>query len=92
MELTVGQTIVKQRAQLEGQDVLLRGLRGCRVFLLGSMAALRLLDVQDCTLCSGPVTGATFVDGAPRQFSWDAGHNLPKLRSCLEACTSEAQH
>lgn len=66
-ELTVGQTIVRQRAQLEGQDVLLRGLRGCKVFLLGSMAALRQLDVQDCTVCSGPVTGATFVDGTPLQ-------------------------
>jgi hypothetical protein len=59
-----GCVLVATGQQLTGQAFVLHDLQDCQVFLLGSMRALRLQGLVGCAVFSGPVVGATFVDGA----------------------------
>ncbi|GLC37055.1 hypothetical protein PLESTB_001396500 [Pleodorina starrii] len=45
-----------------GGDFVLLGLTRCRVVLLGRLRALRISGLRSCSVVSGPVTGACFVD------------------------------
>ncbi|GIL47874.1 hypothetical protein Vafri_4507 [Volvox africanus] len=45
-----------------GGDFVLLNLTRCRVVLLGRLRALRIAGLRNCTVVSGPVTGACFVD------------------------------
>ena len=67
-----GQTLVMQHQELQGRDITLANMRDCRIFLLGSPAALRLRNLHSCQLASGPVSGPSFLDG-----------ELCKLHLCL---------
>ena len=61
-----GQVVVRQGAELDGQDFVLVDLEDCTVYLLGHMPALRMIDLRNTRVFSGPVTGACFVDHAVR--------------------------
>ncbi|NXU88841.1 TBCC protein, partial [Xiphorhynchus elegans] len=50
-------------AELRQRDVLLAGLRRCRVRLRGNPNTLRVRDCRDCTLLCGPVSTSALVDG-----------------------------
>ena len=50
--------------QLEGRDITLSDMHACQIFLLGSPAALRLKNLHACQLVSGPVSGASFLEGS----------------------------
>lgn len=59
------QVIVMTADQLgAAADFVLLDLEGCTVYLLGQLAALRMLRLRACRVFTGPVTGATFVDDA----------------------------
>ncbi|NWR90222.1 TBCC protein, partial [Furnarius figulus] len=50
-------------AELRQRDVLLAGLRRCRVRLRGNPNTLRVRDCRGCTLLCGPVSTSVLVDG-----------------------------
>ncbi|XP_075563932.1 tubulin-specific chaperone C [Pelecanus crispus] len=50
-------------AELLQRDVVLSGLRGCRVRLRGNANTLRVRDCRGCTLLCGPVSTSVLVDG-----------------------------
>lgn len=50
-------------AELLQRDVLLSGLRGCRVRLRGNANTLRVRDCRGCTVLCGPVSTSVLVDG-----------------------------
>ncbi|XP_054025148.1 tubulin-specific chaperone C [Dryobates pubescens] len=56
-ELELGSLELLQR------DVVLSGLRGCRVRLRGNANTLRVRDCQGCTVLCGPVSTSVLVDG-----------------------------
>jgi hypothetical protein len=58
-----GQLLVPSAQQLAGQGFVLHNLSDCDVFLLGQLSALRLQHLRNCRVYTGPVVGATFVDG-----------------------------
>ncbi|NXA35441.1 TBCC protein, partial [Eudromia elegans] len=51
------------RAELLQRDVVLSGLRGCRVRLRGSANTLRVRDCHGCTVLCGPLSTSALVDG-----------------------------
>ncbi|KAK9840168.1 hypothetical protein WJX74_004595 [Apatococcus lobatus] len=53
--------ILRGPPELEGRDVLLQDLTGCTLRLHGAMASLRIDRVERCTIHTGPVQGAAFV-------------------------------
>jgi hypothetical protein len=57
-------TIQINAQQLEGSDFVLANLEHCRVHLIGRMPALRIQGLSHCSVTAGPVTGATFINGA----------------------------
>lgn len=60
----VGETIVRRADELQGGELLLAELRGCTIFVLGTVDALWMYDLLDCRVLGGPIRGATFIDGA----------------------------
>ena len=58
-----GADVVRTAEQLAGGDFVLHGLTDCRVWLPGSVAALRLAGLRRCAVLAGPVAGAVFADG-----------------------------
>ncbi|KAM6085792.1 tubulin-specific chaperone C [Theristicus caerulescens] len=50
-------------AELLQRDVVLCGLRGCRVRLRGNANTLRVRDCRGCTVLCGPVSTSALVDG-----------------------------
>ncbi|NXX76147.1 TBCC protein, partial [Urocolius indicus] len=50
-------------AELLQRDVVLCGLRGCRVRLRGNANTLRVRDCRGCTVLCGPVSTSVTVDG-----------------------------
>ncbi|KAJ7407054.1 tubulin folding cofactor C [Willisornis vidua] len=50
-------------AELRQRDVLLAGLRGCRVRLRGNPNTLRVRDCRGCSVLCGPVSTSVLVDG-----------------------------
>ncbi|KAM9609355.1 tubulin-specific chaperone C [Morphnus guianensis] len=50
-------------AELLQRDVVLAGLRGCRVRLRGNANTLRVRDCRGCTVLCGPVSTSVLVDG-----------------------------
>ncbi|XP_068021191.1 tubulin-specific chaperone C [Melanerpes formicivorus] len=56
-ELELGSLELLQR------DVVLSGLRGCRVRLRGNANTLRVRDCRGCTVLCGPVSTSVLVDG-----------------------------
>lgn len=42
---------------------MLSDLSDCNVWLLGGLSALRMTNLLRCNVYSGPVAGATFVEG-----------------------------
>ncbi len=46
----------------QASDYVVMNCQRCVVFLSGQLGALRLLQLQDCTVVAGPVTGASFMD------------------------------
>jgi hypothetical protein len=56
------QVVVRSAAQLAGRDCVVAHCTNCRVYLMGCVGALRLMGLRSCTVVTGPVTGATFVD------------------------------
>ncbi|XP_025902018.1 tubulin-specific chaperone C [Nothoprocta perdicaria] len=51
------------RAELRQRDVVLSGLRECRVRLRGSANTLRVRDCRGCTVLCGPLATSALVDG-----------------------------
>ena len=60
----VGQTIVHRCSTAGTEDCTLSDLECCTVYLLGPLAALFIHRLRGCRLYSGPVAGASFVEGA----------------------------
>ena len=58
-----GQTHVLHDEELGGGDFSLSDLSDCTVWLLGRLSALRMARLSRCRVYSGPVAGATFVEG-----------------------------
>lgn len=69
-----------------GGDFVLLDLTRCFVVLLGRLRALRMSGLRDCTVVSGPVTGACFVDdvrGSSLSLAtYQVGCGVP-TRSCI---------
>eukprot|EP00877_Chromochloris_zofingiensis_P002777 jgi/Chrzof1/124/Cz01g04070.t1 len=63
MDLT-GQLVVKTAAELSGREFVLINLTNCTIYLLGPMAALRIHQLNHCTVYTGPITGSAFLNGA----------------------------
>lgn len=80
------QTIVKSTEQLAGQAFVLQDLVDCTVFLLGHLSALRLQQLNNCKIYTGPVSGATFVNGVSNCTLMIASHQVC-LRQLTEAMT-----
>lgn len=59
-----GQVIRRSADELCGGSFVLIDLEDCTVHLDGQLAALRILNVRNTTVVTGPVTGSTFVDHA----------------------------
>lgn len=59
-----GLVITETADRLSGADYTLTNLRDCEVHLRGKMGALRISNVSNCVIFAGPVSGATFLDGA----------------------------
>ena len=57
------QVLVLQRADAAGQEFTLSDLEGCTVYLLAPLAGLFLHGVRRCSVYTGPVAGACFVEG-----------------------------
>lgn len=70
------ETIVKTAEQLAGQAYALHNLSDCTVYLLGHLTALRLQDLHNCKVYTGPVTGSTFVNGATNCTLMLASHQV----------------
>ena len=75
--------------QLEGRDITLSDMHACQIFLLGSPAALRLKNMRACQLVSGPVSGASFLDGA---LSRPAQQAMSSYDTCLSVAQALSQH
>ncbi|KAL3157653.1 hypothetical protein ABBQ32_012098 [Trebouxia sp. C0010 RCD-2024] len=58
------QTINVNAEELAGREYSLTNLTGCTVHLQGPMSALQIRNLADCLICTGPVSGPTFVHGA----------------------------
>ncbi|KAJ0060654.1 hypothetical protein NL108_016833 [Boleophthalmus pectinirostris] len=54
--------LTKTAEEIEKRDVLLTGLKNCKVKLLGSCATLHLKHIESCEILCGPVSGSVFVD------------------------------
>ncbi|XP_010574833.1 PREDICTED: tubulin-specific chaperone C [Haliaeetus leucocephalus] len=59
----VGEELELGPAELLQRDVVLAGLRGCRVRLRGNANTLRVRDCRGCTVLCGPVSTSALVDG-----------------------------
>lgn len=57
------QVVVSTAEELGEGDFALTDLRGCTVFLLGPLSALRIHKLRGCQVLTGPVAGATFIEG-----------------------------
>ncbi|KAL3159685.1 hypothetical protein ABBQ38_010091 [Trebouxia sp. C0009 RCD-2024] len=55
------QTITVNAEELAGGEYSLTNLTGCTVHLQGPMSALQIRNLADCLICTGPVSGPTFV-------------------------------
>ena len=70
------QTITKTAEELADHDYTLVDLQDCQVMLLGPMSALRMHKLRGCHIYSGPVPGATFVEG-------ELGSTSVAVRRCI---------
>ncbi len=61
-----GTTVVEACGTSGAQDYTLTDLEDCKIFLLGPLAALFMHRLRNCTVVTGPVAGATFVEGEGR--------------------------
>ena len=59
-----GQVVAPSREAAAGQEFTLSDLEDCTVFLLAPLAALFMHGLRRCRICTGPVAGACFVEGA----------------------------
>ena len=59
--------MVRSESELAGADFTLESLQGCTVYLLGSMSAFRASQLSRCKIYTGPIQGAAFLHGMPRQ-------------------------
>lgn len=57
------ETINVPRSQIQGQDVMLTNLTNCIVCLPAPLAALFVHGLRNCTIVTGPVAGATYIEG-----------------------------
>lgn len=57
------QTITINAEDLAGGEYSLTNLTGCTVHLEGPMSALQIRNLAACLICTGPVSGPTFVYG-----------------------------
>lgn len=60
------QTITINAEDLAGGEYNLTNLTGCTVHLEGPMSALQIRNIAACLICTGPVSGPTFVYGELR--------------------------
>ena len=58
------QQVYLREAELGGDDFSLSHLERCTVWLTGQLRALRVRELQGCTIVAAGVTGATFIEGA----------------------------
>lgn len=56
------ETITLGPESVNGKDVLISRLMGCRIEILGSAATLHATLLEGCTLLAGPVASSVFVD------------------------------
>ena len=66
------QQVCLREAELGGDDFSLSHLERCTVWLTGQLRALRMRELQGCTIVAAGVTGATFIEGAcaPALLCW----------------------
>lgn len=57
------QTITINAEDLAGGEYSLTNLTACTVHLEGPMSALQIRNLAACLICTGPVSGPTFVYG-----------------------------
>ena len=56
-----GQTLTKQSAEINQQDIALVDLTDCTVKLFGAPSAIHMFNLTNCHIFSGPVSGSIFV-------------------------------
>jgi len=71
-----GETIVVERSRLAGGDFFIAQCKDCKIFLQGSMGALRMEQVQHCTIVTGPITGGCHIEGAEDSSFYLVTHQL----------------
>ena len=66
------QQVCLREADLGSGDFSLSHLERCTVWLTGQLRALRMRELQGCTIVAAGVTGATFIEGAyyPDLLGW----------------------
>ncbi|KAK9803656.1 hypothetical protein WJX72_009026 [[Myrmecia] bisecta] len=82
-----GVTVTKHAAELRGDDYTLVDLEDCTVCLLGTLSALRMHKLRRCRVCTGPVTGATFVEDvrdSELMLASFQGHAVAQLESLAD--------
>ncbi|EPZ36552.1 Tubulin binding cofactor C domain-containing protein [Rozella allomycis CSF55] len=45
-----------------GKDYTIQNLSSCKVYLNSSLSALRIINVKDCKIYTGPISGSAFVE------------------------------
>ncbi|KAH9398272.1 hypothetical protein TYRP_018919 [Tyrophagus putrescentiae] len=62
--------------ELDQKEVVLDSLTDCVISLQGAPSALRLINLRQCRIFSGPVSGSVFISNCQRCQMQIAGHQL----------------
>jgi len=71
-----GETIVLDQSVLKNDDVYLKQCEGCTIFLCGVMGALRMKEIKDCVVMTGPITGGCLIEGAVNTKLYLVAHQM----------------
>lgn len=64
-DLRATNVLVKGEELTEMDDVTINDLQECCIYILGPISALYVHQVQKCTIVTGPVVGACYIEGTP---------------------------
>eukprot|EP00898_Chlorokybus_atmophyticus_P008004 jgi/Chlat1/8204/Chrsp76S07641 len=69
-------TIVKNRSEIQGQDLTLSNLTDCTVYVCGQLAALFINKLTNCRVYCGPVSGAVLIEDVTDSVLVLASHQI----------------
>jgi hypothetical protein len=55
------QTLRKPRGAINGQSFAIRNLKNCTVFLNDFISSVYLVNCENCSILTGPISGSIFI-------------------------------